>query len=131
MATAKQIAWRAKFARLYGGGKKRSRKRARVKTMARFRKRGRGSGRRNMLMSGVMPMKFGLKGVAGAAIAGGVAGYIASRYLPNIAGKYQPHAAGFLVGGVPGVVGALILPGIFGGMLGGQTTSSSSANALG
>ena len=83
------------------------------------RRRGRSGGGKNFLMRGIVPMRFGMKGVAGAVIAGGLVGYVASRYLPQYIGN-QDKIAGFAVGGIPGVVGAVVgaqvLPGLMGGM---------------
>jgi hypothetical protein len=44
MATAKQRAWRAKFASMYGGGRKKARKKTTGGKMARKRSRGRSKG---------------------------------------------------------------------------------------
>ena len=121
MATAKQRAWRAKFARLYGGGRKRARSKmsggGSMARRGRGRKRGFGGG--GMMTSGpIKGFKVG-RGIVGALLTGAIAGY-AVQYLPiNV--PYKNLLAGFAVGGIAGAGGAYVAQNYLG--MGGAASS--------
>lgn len=96
MATAKQKAWREKFARMYGGGRKKaSRKTKRGGVMA--RRRGRRSGRGGSSMGGLLSQK-------------NIIGTLGGAYIAPMAGL-DPKigaAAGSFLYGKKGIMGAAV-----------------------
>jgi hypothetical protein len=128
MATAKQRAWRAKFARMYGGKKKRSRKKKshryvafarkyqKRKTMARRR-----YGRRRRRSSGGLGSIKGLGRKVAIGVGAGVAlGAVAPQFAGN---PLVRHGAAFLLGGPLALGASVILSGGLGGLLGGTSSS--------
>lgn len=125
MATAKQRAWRAKFARLYGGGKKKARKagrRSKGGNMAK-KKGGKRRGSFGGIKSLLMPLAIGA--VAGAfsdkipglnslppVVSGAAGGYIAKRNF---------------TGAAVGAAGAYFLGAPLKQMIGGSTGTQNSA----
>ena len=120
MATAKQRAWRAKFARLYGGGrKKRSQRSAapvkRSRRMARyrgFRRRSRSRG-------------SGMNGLIKGALMGGLASFIAPKLGINFNPLVLGAAGGYLLGGksINGALGGVVGSYAAGMFLGGTTSA--------
>lgn len=116
MATAKQRAWRAKFARMYGGGrKKKLRSRARVATRTRtrsytmarrsYRRKSRGG-----FGGGQKIFGLGTKGLIGGL---GIAGVLAGIFFKDQIAAYIPinlpmkdKLVAFALGGPAGAVGA-------------------------
>jgi len=116
MTTAKQKAWRAKFAAMYGKGKLskvKSRSSNKVKTMAKHRRRG--GSRKGFLGGGIMSI-----------IGPAVAGYLGSSVSPSIpvinnlpySNVIAGGAAGYLIGkkkgALIGAATALLAPSIMG-----------------
>jgi len=122
MATAKQKAWRAKFARLYGGGRKKARRsyvgrvvrhyRRKVSSMAR---RGRRSYRRG----------GGTNSLIKGAVIGFVASMVAPKILPNVDPKLVGAGAAYLMtknvmAAGAGYVAPMLLGGLGGSANGGD-----------
>jgi hypothetical protein len=112
MTTAKQRAWREKFARIYGGGKRRT-KRARVKTMAKRKTHSRrgqgllglGSG---FLMKGLLGSKIP-GGMLGRFAAGAVYNEVDDRFIPDMIPMIPQDLVGAgILFGLPGLGGALL-----------------------
>jgi len=103
MATAKQKAWRAKFARMFGGKKKRSR--TNKKTGGKMAKRSKKS-----FSSGGFGTKaiFPLSGILGGAVLGLGAAALAKRFIGAPLGNFTGAASGFAVGGIGGAIGGYI-----------------------
>lgn len=118
MATAKQRAWRKIFGQRYGKKKGSNTPRSRrVKTMARRRRSGRRSG-------GGMMRKL---------LMGGVAGYLANRFAPQVVPQVpkvaQNAVVGWFFGGksIEGAVAGAAAPMLLGGV--GATLGGSSSGA--
>jgi len=119
MATAKQRAWRAKFARMYGGGRKKAKRRSGGGKMAR-RGRGRRSNGGGMGMSGILSSKNIIGTLGGAYVAPMIG---VSPQIGAAAGSYMIGKKG-LVGAAVGYFAAPIVLGMIGG-LGSNKASSS------
>lgn len=131
MASAKQRAWRKKFASMYGGGRKKKsaprkhaqgskiRHRSHSSNMAKRRSSHRRSGGfRSKLGSVGNIFKTAAAGVGGATIAGLLINQIAPQFSPiaRIGGAY-------LGGGLTGVVADVVLSGGLGSIFGGGNTN--------
>ena len=130
MTTAKQRAWRAKFAAMYGGKKKTSRKtRVRGVKMARKRSFKRSSGGLGSLLSGKGKIGAMLgMGIIGSIAGGYIGGMIAEKILPSV--PLAKVAGGFIGGGALGAGAVYLMPNLPNQVLSGVgTATSSSANS--
>lgn len=126
-ATAKQKAWRAEFARRFGGGKKRGAKITHKSStsMAKKKSRSSGSGFRGLAGRGGGLFKKAAAGVGGATIAAMLAANFAPQFAPmaRLGGAY-------FGGGVEGVIADVVVSGGLGNLLGGGGGGNGSGDAL-
>ena len=105
MATAKQKAWRKRFAAIYGGKKKKAYSRPRARTRTRginmVRRRRRSLTRRSY-GGGTKRGMIGTGGLIGTLLVGAGAASVANGILGQPLGKFTGAAAGYLVGGLAG-----------------------------
>ena len=104
MTTAKQRAWRAKFAQMYGGKKRSRSKRARVRTMVRRKGYRRSKGGSKI---------FGLstKGLLSLGVLGAVAGAMFSDQIGAMIPVNVPfknYGVAFAIGGPAGLAGKVV-----------------------
>ena len=124
MATAKQRAWRAKFAAMYG--KKRHKARKTGGNMAR-RKYGRRKASGGLFSGkGVLGKYIPVGGILGGALAGIATYYLAEKFAPQLVNSDITRAGiGLIGGGVGGAAGAYMAPQILGTIGMGSSTATS------
>jgi hypothetical protein len=107
MATAKQRAWRAKFGRMYGGGRKAARRSKRSRGVKMARRRGGSKRGGNILMKGVFgrAIPFGILGLV-------AAGFAYSKFVSPSVPKVLPMQSALtesaVIGGLPMAAGSFL-----------------------